>query len=616
MQKHPDSGDDHDLTGEHTGEFPALAGPPADGSERSRAEDCLAHLENELARLNAKWQTVDDEFKSREARIAALRRDVEQRETAIAGLNAALQREAAALRTAGQALADKDGEIAMLIHDRTARDERIAALTAQLADAAEALKATLVKVARAESEVEHVKDFLRQEQAASAGIGRRNEQLLAEQQQLLSKLQDLEIYVNGRHASWSELNTRLASYETVVNELEEGVKTRDAVIARHDDEKNRLSGRIADLQRQCAELTRQGQEHEAAQAALRQKLAAQIEATEKLEQATKSAAQELASAKGELVSRTDELEKAQASSAQQLEAVRQDLRMSHDQLRAAQDTLAERTKQLASTQQAADQKTRHIERLSNDLAAMHRDAARARAELDELAARASELEAQRSQAAAESEQLRNELAAQHKRVATLETELRATQATADLLERSVSRISDLGARVAALDERMHLEPGAAQADKPAAASMDFAETVAADERVEAAADEVAELLPMALLLGDKGNGEASDGGEHTDAEAPRKLVAIIGGESVHYPIFKRLMTIGRGHGSDIRIPSHFVSRLHAKISTNELATVIEDVGSKNGTLVNAKRVRRRILRNGDVVSLGGDLNLRFVDATH
>ena len=76
------------------------------------------------------------------------------------------------------------------------------------------------------------------------------------------------------------------------------------------------------------------------------------------------------------------------------------------------------------------------------------------------------------------------------------------------------------------------------------------------------------------------------------------------------------MTIGRGHGSDIRIASHFVSRVHAKISTNGIATIIEDAGSKNGILVNSERVQRRVLHDGDVVSLGGDLNLRFVDAMH
>ena len=59
---------------------------------------------------------------------------------------------------------------------------------------------------------------------------------------------------------------------------------------------------------------------------------------------------------------------------------------------------------------------------------------------------------------------------------------------------------------------------------------------------------------------------------------------------VDYPLTKTEMTIGRGKHSDIRIASHFISRIHATIKTQGAATVIEDAGSKNGILVNSSRV--------------------------
>jgi pSer/pThr/pTyr-binding forkhead associated (FHA) protein len=105
------------------------------------------------------------------------------------------------------------------------------------------------------------------------------------------------------------------------------------------------------------------------------------------------------------------------------------------------------------------------------------------------------------------------------------------------------------------------------------------------------------------------------GAKRAAPDAGRKLVITLGGEAIDYPIVKNPMTIGRGHDSDIRIASHFVSRLHATVSTKGSATIIEDVGSKNGILVNSKRVQRRVLRSGDIVSLGGELNLEFVDGT-
>jgi pSer/pThr/pTyr-binding forkhead associated (FHA) protein len=123
------------------------------------------------------------------------------------------------------------------------------------------------------------------------------------------------------------------------------------------------------------------------------------------------------------------------------------------------------------------------------------------------------------------------------------------------------------------------------------------------------------MLPMDLLLDDSPN-EVIDVGDRTHIEGPRKLVITLGGEAIDYPIVKNLMTIGRGHESDIRIASHFVSRIHAKVCTKGIATIIEDAGSKNGILVNSERVKRKVLRHGDVVSIGGELNLKFVDALH
>ena len=72
------------------------------------------------------------------------------------------------------------------------------------------------------------------------------------------------------------------------------------------------------------------------------------------------------------------------------------------------------------------------------------------------------------------------------------------------------------------------------------------------------------------------------------------------GQTFDYAILKKQMTIGRAHGTDIRVASHFVSRVHATIRTKGTATIIEDAGSKNGLVVNAERVSRHPPRDGDV----------------
>jgi chromosome segregation ATPase len=655
------------ITEQPTGEYPVLN--VADAIEqRSRqpngtpekAAFWLTHLETELDRLHAKWRSIDAEFNARAARIAGLQKDVEAREATIAGLTTDLRNETAALEAAGDRLAGKDREIAVLVEDRQKRDERIAALATELADAEVAHKSTLERIAQAETEMARLSDTIRDERAAAAAISERNQELLTEQGRLRGQVQDLEIYINGRHDRWAELNSQLDNHKDGLLRMEQTLKERDAAFARHTEEKQQLDAHIIDLERQGAELSNQLKRREEAYDGLQEKLSASFAQNEQLkaeyaqrlketEQSVKAAADaqgriaslelgtknrdesiealnaqielgaaalgELTVAKAELVQRVDELEKGLAERSQQAQALREDLRMGHHQLQLAQQQLSDRTAQLASNQEALDQKARHVERLSNDLGVMHKDAAGMRGSIQKLEAQAAELHRQHSETAAEAERLKLEIAAHQKRITELENELRTKQATEDLLERSVGRISDLGASVAALDQRMS-GSGRSPPAEPLASHSDFVATLAADDRMSAAAAVVAEqteLLPMSVLLDDLHHDEVLDIGAPTNDEPARKLIVSIGGEDFDYPIVSNVITIGRGRTSDIRIASHFVSRVHAKVRTNDGDTIIEDAGSKNGVLVNSERVRRRVLHDGDIVSIGGDFNLRFVE---
>jgi chromosome segregation ATPase len=195
-----------DITDQPTGEYPALVGNgEPDGElnvdlngalngaahtsvdesrEAAKAAFWLTHLETEVSRLHAKWQTIDAEFKTREARIADLQKEIEAREATIGDLKADLQREAAALQAAGAELTSKDGEIGALVEDRRARDERIATLATELADAEIAHKATLEKLERAASEAKQLNELLRQERATIAAITESGKQALVEQERL------------------------------------------------------------------------------------------------------------------------------------------------------------------------------------------------------------------------------------------------------------------------------------------------------------------------------------------------------------------------------------------------------------------------------------------------
>ena len=99
--------------------------------------------------------------------------------------------------------------------------------------------------------------------------------------------------------------------------------------------------------------------------------------------------------------------------------------------------------------------------------------------------------------------------------------------------------------------------------------------------------------------------ERSEEQEQTDRErVTRLLIGVTEGQELRFPLFKDRLTIGRTAQNDIQLDAQMISRQHAVIVTEAGATKIVDWGSKNGVLVNEKRVAEQVLENGDVVSIG------------
>jgi pSer/pThr/pTyr-binding forkhead associated (FHA) protein len=66
------------------------------------------------------------------------------------------------------------------------------------------------------------------------------------------------------------------------------------------------------------------------------------------------------------------------------------------------------------------------------------------------------------------------------------------------------------------------------------------------------------------------------------------------------------LIIGREEDCSLRIQSEFLSRHHCVLLLDEYTLRIRDLGSKNGTFVNGRRIgsEEHILCNGDTVSVG------------
>ncbi len=76
------------------------------------------------------------------------------------------------------------------------------------------------------------------------------------------------------------------------------------------------------------------------------------------------------------------------------------------------------------------------------------------------------------------------------------------------------------------------------------------------------------------------------------------------GERVEIPIENDPLSIGRGTEADVDVGDVEVSRHHCALLLWEDDWVIKDAHSRNGTLVNERRVEIAVLKDGDIVRIG------------
>ncbi len=71
-----------------------------------------------------------------------------------------------------------------------------------------------------------------------------------------------------------------------------------------------------------------------------------------------------------------------------------------------------------------------------------------------------------------------------------------------------------------------------------------------------------------------------------------------------YDLLPTPITIGREEGNAVQLNDERISRFHIKIQEDQQKLVLTDLESTNGTRVNGEQVQLRILRYGDVISVG------------
>jgi putative secretion ATPase (PEP-CTERM system associated) len=98
--------------------------------------------------------------------------------------------------------------------------------------------------------------------------------------------------------------------------------------------------------------------------------------------------------------------------------------------------------------------------------------------------------------------------------------------------------------------------------------------------------------------------EGMDFGATNNLVMAKLMIGSDGEITDELPLTCGRVIIGRTPDNDLRLNSKYVSRHHAQLITDLQQTVLEDLNSTNGLYVDAKRTKKRRLKNGDMIQIG------------
>ncbi len=89
-----------------------------------------------------------------------------------------------------------------------------------------------------------------------------------------------------------------------------------------------------------------------------------------------------------------------------------------------------------------------------------------------------------------------------------------------------------------------------------------------------------------------------------DRKPPKLIVTHDGKTLGEIDMTASKVMIGRSELSDLVVDSSLVSRQHALLMRDQDSVVIVDLRSRNGTFVNSRRVRSKVLQDNDIINIG------------
>jgi chromosome segregation ATPase len=406
--------------------------------------------------------------------------------------------------------------------------------------------------------------------------------------------------IDERDARLTTLDGQLTAAKARVSDLESSLSDRAGRITKLEKEVRTLGATIAQRDGSLRETVRSGDELKRSVGTLTETLAGRDERIQTLESvATRQSAI--------LTERQAELERVAAERTTLIGSVNAlELKLAEATARGTERDSAARAAQSRceelETVSAAQRK--RSEQLDAELAAVRAELLKRTTALQESATERTEHMARIAAGEARAKELEDRIEEQQEYVRVLQADSNASVARAKELEGDLRAAEDMIHRL-----ETDLRNRSARLDEVEKTNQEWRATV--EEARHALTDRDSlirrleeETANSAVLLGAIQQRLEATGSHEIAPEGDKRLLIRSEGDSDVVHVLGRKTSVGRTPDNDLQIDAKFISRHHAVILAGPAHTIIEDLNSTNGVLVNGRRITRQTLKDGDSVMIG------------
>jgi len=494
------------------------------------------------------------------------------------------------LKRKGERLSEIEKALAHANGERSVAEQRAQQLTAELAQARATIAATEARVAELQRGLEereaankalrsHDKEFEQKLALRDKALVSMRQELAAARALAVTYLESLQS-TEGRRGIFQEISSSLYwevdERDVRIGRLEGELAAATGRAAQLESRLGDRTAHIAKLEQEIGGLGARVSEHAAEQATLLAQRQGELDKVNAERTTLISTVNSLESKLAAANSRNSELEAGSRAANSRV-----------DELEAANTVQRKRAEQLEA-----------------ELTAVRTELQQRCVALQEAGTERGELTAQIAASDARIKELEGRMGEQHEFVRVLQADSNASIARAKELENDLRAAEDMVHRLEA-----DLRGRVVRLDELEKTNREWRETV---EEARAALTDRDSLIRRleeetansAVLLGAIQQRLDSTGTHEIAPDGDKRLLIRADGDSEVVHVLTRKTSVGRTPDNDVQIDAKYISRHHAVILAGPAHTIIEDLNSTNGVLVNGRRITRQTLKDGDAVVIG------------